>query len=65
VTVRAEEDTLGHLGSETLERQRQAAGADPQPLVVWVDVVKLERRQAPVITTGLAAAACLIDEQLL
>jgi hypothetical protein len=43
MTVRTEQNTLPDLRAQRVERQRQPAGAHPEPLVGRLEMVELER----------------------
>jgi hypothetical protein len=65
MAIRAQKIALARLRPDGVERTRQAALTQPEPLHLGVSMVELERSDAPVVATYDAAPACFHDEELL
>jgi hypothetical protein len=65
VAIRAQQDTLANLNTQTLNAAGHAVLGDTELLGRWVDVMKLERSHTAVVATEPAASSSLLDEDLL
>src|SRR4029079_13604797 len=63
MTIRAEQDALRCLLSHLLYRPSEAASGDPELLRLRVDVVEVQRTDAPVVATKSAGSAGLGDQE--
>jgi hypothetical protein len=61
VAIRAQQDALLDLRTETIDAVRSAA-SDSELLCRWVDMVELKSSKAAIVTAQGAAAAVLDDQ---
>src|SRR4051812_1953737 len=65
VAVRTEQHALGRLGAKLLDRPRQPATTEPETLRLRIDVMKVERSDAAVVSAEPTTAPGLVDEHAL